>query len=59
MLLSLAKHPACAQLLMGCHPHKDAWVHHTGKGGGALGVVLFLVVIGFLMDGRLIKRRPH
>jgi hypothetical protein len=41
----------CRHLLMGCHPGRDTWLHHThGKSGGALGVLLFLVVIGLAWD---------
>lgn len=40
----------CGQLLMGCHPGHDAWVHHTHGKGGALGVLLFFVVLGLLWD---------
>jgi hypothetical protein len=47
--LALAHH--CAQLLMGCHPHRDAWIHHTGSAGGVLGIALFLCFIGYLADG--------
>ena len=36
--------------LAGCHPHAHAWAHHTGKGAGALGVLLVLVLIGMIYD---------